>query len=133
MTEDMYGKVIAENISKLRTEHNETQQQLADAIGVSRVLIMHYENATRQIKAGTIVKIAKHFDVSADYLLGLSPIKTPDRNTARQIAEFAKNVVTDNLTDEEKMYIRGLRISKYAVQIIKEDSGEINGKEVKKR
>lgn len=49
-----------------------SQEELAKAIGVSREIIQHWERGSRHIKADHLCMLAKHFGVSADWLLGLS-------------------------------------------------------------
>jgi transcriptional regulator with XRE-family HTH domain len=63
-------------IGKLRVESGVTQQELAKEIGVKRETVNQWENGTRQIKAESIIKLCKYFNVTADYLLGLSEIKS---------------------------------------------------------
>lgn len=74
----MLEKEMGERIATLRAEKEETQQQLADSLGVKRETIKFWEGGNRQIKGGDIIKIAKHFGVSTDYLLGISDIKAPE-------------------------------------------------------
>ena len=63
----------------LRTEKmHETQEELASAIGEDRGTIRNWENRKRLIKAESIIKLAQHFQVSADYLLHLTEVQTPD-------------------------------------------------------
>lgn len=69
---------IAERLGRLRVEHGETQQSLAAALNVSREAVKFWESGDRQIKASDLARIAQHYNVSADYLLGLSPAKAPD-------------------------------------------------------
>lgn len=75
--------ILSTRITLLRKLANESQQDLADSIGVKRETVKFWESGDRQIKGADIVKIAKHFDVSADYLLGLCNVKTanPDLQT----------------------------------------------------
>ncbi len=61
------GNVIVD----LRSEKNISQQKLADCIGVSQSTIAQIEKNRNEATASTIRKLAKFFDVSADYLLGL--------------------------------------------------------------
>jgi DNA-binding XRE family transcriptional regulator len=49
-----------------------TQEQLANAFGVTRAAIGHWENDLYQPDLNTAIKIAKYFDVSLDYVIGLS-------------------------------------------------------------
>lgn len=74
----MLEKEIGERIAALRVEKEETQQQLADSLGVKRETIKFWEGGNRQIKGGDIIKIARHFGISTDYLLGISDVKAPE-------------------------------------------------------
>ncbi len=57
-------------IHDLRIEFNISQQQLADAIGVSQSTIAKIEVGRNEATASTIRKLADFFNVSTDYLLG---------------------------------------------------------------
>jgi len=66
------GKIFAERLLALRIEKGISQGELGDAVDLSRGSISYYENALRVADAEAIANIARYFDVSADYLLGLS-------------------------------------------------------------
>lgn len=55
----------------LRIEQGLSQKQLAEAIGVSQSTIAKIEVNRNEATASTVRKLAKYFQVSADYLLGL--------------------------------------------------------------
>ena len=55
----------------LRAEKGIGQNQLAQEIQVSNASISYWENAKQEPTAQAVYKLAKYFDVSADYLLGL--------------------------------------------------------------
>ncbi|MCL2861563.1 MAG: helix-turn-helix transcriptional regulator [Firmicutes bacterium] len=59
-------------IRELREEKGLTQGQLAKAIGVHRATIGHYEIGYTEPDIKTIKKLCKFFDVTSDYLLGLT-------------------------------------------------------------
>ena len=63
---------FSERLKELREEKELSKQQLAKAIGVSDVAISRWENNLRVPNIINLVNIAKYFDVSADYLIGLS-------------------------------------------------------------
>lgn len=65
-------------IWSLRKDNSETQQQLADALGVSRSFVKSWENNERPIRSDDLIMLARHYGVSADYILGLSEAKSPD-------------------------------------------------------
>lgn len=82
-------KSIGEKIGKLRVNNGgETQETLATSIGVSREIIQHWERGTRRIKADHIKSLAEHFNVSSDYLLGLSPGEKPEYHEFAKITHF---------------------------------------------
>ena len=63
---------IGERIRELRTEKGLSAKALAKQIEVSDASIIDWENNKHEIKAECIIKLAKFFNVSADYLLGLT-------------------------------------------------------------
>ncbi len=71
------GKIIKE----LREQANESQEQLANALNApNRETIARWENGSRDLKREHIIAIAQHFNVSSDYLLGLSEVKSPNND-----------------------------------------------------
>lgn len=88
-------------------ENNETQQGLADAIGVSRELVKAWERGSRKIQIDDLVKLAKHFDVSTDYLLGLS-LQT-NKITPNLRAAVAMNTIRECLDTFAKCWEEYMR------------------------
>ena len=62
----------------LREDHDKTQQEIAEVLNMHRSVYRRYENGERETPAWVIVKLAGYYQVSADYLLGLSDVQTPD-------------------------------------------------------
>lgn len=63
---------FGEKLKKLRTSQKLTQQQLADRIGVAKSVISYYESGDRYPSYDVLVKIARIFHTTTDYLLGVS-------------------------------------------------------------
>lgn len=80
-------EVFAQRLIQLREDNNITQQTLADDLEITRQSLSLYEKADRTINIDLLYKIAKYFDVSADYLLGLTNNKTLDI-TVKAICEY---------------------------------------------
>lgn len=59
-------------IRELRREIGCTQNQLAEVLGVTQDSISLWENDKRMPDTSYVIMMAKFFDVTADYLLGLS-------------------------------------------------------------
>ena len=64
-------------LNEFRRSKGESQQDIADFLGVSRVTYTRYENGSREPDFDTISKLANYFGVSTDYLLGMD--KLPKR------------------------------------------------------
>lgn len=58
-------------LKELRIEQNLSQQKLAEQIGVTQKAIDFWEKGINEPKASYIIKLAKFFSVTTDYLLGI--------------------------------------------------------------
>lgn len=67
--------MIGKRILGLRHEKDLTQQDVANGIGILRSTYAHYEIDRREPNNETLGKIAKFFDVSTDFLLGLTELR----------------------------------------------------------
>lgn len=63
---------FGEKLRSLRLEHKMTQQELADRLDLVKGSISAYEQSKKYPSIEVLIKICKVFNVSADYLLGLS-------------------------------------------------------------
>ena len=61
----------------LREDHDITQKALAAHLHIRQNTYSQYENGQRQIPVGTLIELAKYFDTSVDYLLGLTDVRKP--------------------------------------------------------
>lgn len=75
-TKDIFGKRLFE----IRESRGESQQELADSIGITRQSLSRYELGERTANIDLLKKVAKHYNISADYLLGLTDNATVDTN-----------------------------------------------------
>ncbi|OUQ18188.1 hypothetical protein B5E80_18230 [Flavonifractor sp. An135] len=64
-------EILAQRLLALRKEHDKKQTELAKALGLSISAYCRYEYGEREPTASTIVRMARYFNVSSDYLLGL--------------------------------------------------------------
>ena len=58
-------------------DNDKTQAELADYLGCQREVYRRYEKSTRQIPIDFLIKLAKLYHVSIDYLVGLTDEKKP--------------------------------------------------------
>lgn len=66
-------------LAGLRRENGETQKVLGEVIGVTKTQISDMENGKIATTLERLVMICEHYNVSADYLLGL----TEERKTIK--------------------------------------------------
>lgn len=62
-------------LKKLRESHKLTQEQLASTLNISRKTYNHYEVGEKIIPIKHLITLSEYFNVSIDYILGLSNIK----------------------------------------------------------
>ncbi len=70
--------IFAKKLKALMEEREISQQKLATAVGTTRQAIGNYIDGSALPTIEKLYKIAKFFDVSADYLLGLSASASSD-------------------------------------------------------
>lgn len=64
--------MLNQQIRALRQSKGLSQVQLAKRLGVTKQCVSNWENDNIQPSAEMVVRLAKEFSVSTDYLLGLS-------------------------------------------------------------
>ena len=79
--------MFSQNLQKIRSEKNLSQEQLADKIGVSRQTISAWESGKASPELDKITAISKLFSISIDELVG--EIKTEASNFDKK--EYEKN------------------------------------------
>lgn len=65
--------MISEKIRKLRKDFSISQVTLAKELGVTKQCVSNWENDNILPSIEMLIKIAKYFNVSTDYLLDISP------------------------------------------------------------
>ena len=65
-------KVFSERLMELRKEKGLSQATVAKYLGVSLVFVCYWETNKSDPTASNIAKVARYFNVTSDYLLGLS-------------------------------------------------------------
>ena len=68
-------KTYIEIMKELREDNDKTQQQIADYLGTSQTMYARYERGANELPIHHLIKLCKYYNVSSDYLLGLSKKK----------------------------------------------------------
>ena len=77
---------LGERLAELREMFGLTQQELSAKLHVSNSSISAYEKNTRDPSVSLLIAMAEYFDVSTDYLLGLSKYNHPPSVMTEQLA-----------------------------------------------
>lgn len=63
-------KMNQNRLKDLREDHDYTQQQVAEKIGITQRKYSYIETGVQQLTAEVLVELARFYKVSVDYLLG---------------------------------------------------------------
>lgn len=96
MTGTETTKTFQTRFEDLMIESGKTLREIANDTGISRAALNNYANDKAEIGINNVVKLAKYFNVSADYLLGLSDAKTNDKEL-QAICDYT-GLESDNIT-----------------------------------
>lgn len=61
----------------LREDSDKTQQEITAILGTSQTMYARYERGANEMPIRHLIRLAKYYDVSTDYLLGLTKEKKP--------------------------------------------------------
>lgn len=62
---------LGKNLKELRLERGYTQKQVAEMLNINSVTYLHYEKDQREPPLSLLADMAKLYDVSVDFILGL--------------------------------------------------------------
>lgn len=111
---------IGQKIKELRLEKEITQASLAKHIGVTQKAVDFWEKNINEPKATYIINIAKFFNITTDYLLGIedengNKTKEIKENSLIPIAARSKDNKKKNITlteEQLKQLIKEIKNSK---------------------
>lgn len=63
-----------ERIRMVREDHSLTQQNIADLLRVGQRTYSDYESGKTRIPVDSLLVLARHYDVSVDYISGASDV-----------------------------------------------------------
>ena len=92
--------MIGEMIKALRKNKRITQKELADIIGVREPAVSLYETNKNSASDEIKILIAKYFNVSIDYLLGLIDDEVP------YYSEDCFLKLPEDMPEEDKVFMR---------------------------
>lgn len=64
-------------LKDIREDRDLTQREVADYLHIRQNTYSQYENGQRALPIDTLIKLARYFDMSTDYILGLTDEDRP--------------------------------------------------------
>ena len=104
-------ETLGSRLRQLRIQSKETQQDVANILCINRVTYTQYEINKRTQQHDMLKRLADHFSVSIDYLLGQEN-KNSQQNMPKDLAKFLENteVMFDgevhHLDEEDKQKLK---------------------------
>lgn len=94
--------VFSERVKKLRKAKKQSQNEVGKALGKSRESISKYELGEREPDPNVITLLAKYFNVSSDYMLGITDDSGKEaessKSFSRKLSEFESYLKNENFT-----------------------------------
>jgi transcriptional regulator with XRE-family HTH domain len=109
---------LAENIRRFRKERSLTQEQLAEALGVTAGAVYKWEAKLSIPELELILQMADFFDTSVDVLLGYEVKDNRLEATVKRLQEYRRSKDWDGLAEAEK----ALKKYPHSFQIVNESA-----------
>lgn len=90
-------------IKYIRKKNKISQEELAPKLDTTRATISHYETGRNEPDITTLVKYARFFNVSVDYLLGISDIEKPLSSSDVRLLHWGRRI--NKLPEKDKRII----------------------------
>ena len=66
-----------QRLEDLRIDADKTQQEMADLLNCRREVYRRYEKGQFEVPVWVVIRLARYYNTSTDYLLGLTNVRTP--------------------------------------------------------
>lgn len=93
---------FSSRIKTLRLERGISGEELGRITGVSKVSVWQWENGINYPNNNVLMKIASFFNVSTDYLLGISDVRNATSDISLDEFEVAFHGEVKDLSDDAK-------------------------------
>lgn len=102
--------VFIQRFAELRKAAGETNKDLQEFFGLSLSAVINYQTGKRTPDIAFLHKLAEHYHVSADYLLGLSDVKSTEQNIniACEVTGLSEKAV-EHLSDMKNKCVKVLQ------------------------
>nr|DAW20510.1 MAG TPA: Helix-turn-helix XRE-family like protein [Caudoviricetes sp.] len=70
--EEKLDLIVSDRLKYLRNESNLTPKDVSDVLGCTQACYDQYESASKSISMSEVIKLAKFYRVSTDFILGFT-------------------------------------------------------------
>ncbi|WP_312650276.1 helix-turn-helix domain-containing protein [Aminipila sp.] len=110
-------KSLGDKIKELRIALGMTQEYLADQLEITVKSVQRYERGKSRPDTYTIAKLAVFFEVSSDYLLGISCIQEQKEEIKNKVSgEGTYNIFYENYLKSKNDYIIDVNATYYWIE-----------------
>lgn len=116
-------------LASLRTEHQYTQQELADFLNVSLSTYKLYETGTLPVKLEELNTLSNIYQVSFDYLLGFSKFKNVEpfrKSIDYRYLRFCIRFLRKRARINQKSLAKEFEVSVYTISKYERDGQKVN-------
>ncbi len=93
---------MGQKMKRLRKENGFTQKQIAERIGLAVSAVSSYESGARYPSYEVLIKLARIYHVSADYLLGMTDERKVDISGLEEEEIVLVSQLVDKLREKKK-------------------------------
>ena len=98
---------IHENLEQLRKKHNKSQSDIAEVLNTTQQQYWKYEKGKQELPIRHIIKLAEHYHITTDELLGIKKIKCSIPNENYYILELY-NKLSEKRKGKAERYLEEL-------------------------
>ena len=93
-------------LRELRAEHGLSGEELGKKIGIGKSAISKLENGETTPRASTLIALSNYFNVSIDYLLGMTDIKQSMKDIKKDDFQIAFSNLQGELSEDDKELLK---------------------------
>lgn len=114
---------LNERIRQVRIINKLTAKEFGEIFNISLSSVSLYESGRRTPSIDLIIKISDHFNISTDYLLGITdiPFTKPPKNKLLNKYDIAENIenVVQQIENREELFFNGKYVDSEFICLIK--------------
>ena len=93
--------ILSKRIIQLREKNNLSQKELSDSLNINKSVMNRIEQGTRPVREDELLKFSNFFNVSTDYLLGITDDPSPTPTVDYAVAEIKKKLKAEGIDMED--------------------------------